>query len=69
MELRVESEMYLVEVFRIFEAGETRNNVLSYILNEYFRIYKESTEKKQDVISNNISDNLFSILVGVIYDE
>lgn len=59
--------LYVIKIFRSYEKGETKNNILNYILNEYFRIYKESTSLKQDVLSKEIVDGLFKILESVIY--
>ena len=60
-------DLYKVEVYMVYEKGQTKNNVLEYVVNEYLRIYKESVAKKQDVISQHIVDNLFKIVNGVMY--
>lgn len=60
-------ELYKVEVYMVYEKGETKNNVMEYVVNEYLRIYKESVTKKQDVISQQIVDNLFKIVNGVMH--
>lgn len=62
-------EKYKIEVFRIYENKDNKNNVLEYIINEYLRIYKEALLKKQDIISKKVSDNLFQILNVIMYDK
>jgi hypothetical protein len=68
MKLRKENpEMYEIKVFAPYQSEENKNNILDYILNEYLRVYKESLEKKQDVISQKITDNLYEILNVILY--
>ena len=69
MKLRSEyPDKYVVSIIGFFEEGDTENNILYYIVNEYFRIYKESLSRNQDTISNGIASNLFEILDVVIHE-
>lgn len=46
-----------------------RNNILEYILEEYIRIYRESTNKKKEKISRSIISNLNNLLRDVLESE
>lgn len=43
------------------------NNVLNYILIQYFRIYKLSVDLNNDSVSKRTTDNLFEILFEVLH--
>ena len=58
----MDPEKYEPIVNSYYSRDVDRNNILGCVLDQFFRIYKEAIFRKDDVITEDISDKLFLIL-------
>ena len=58
----MDPEKYEPIVNSYYSRDADRNNILGYVLDQFFRIYKEAVFRKDSAITEDISDKLFLIL-------
>lgn len=69
MQLRSKDLPKYKSAYSPWQTGRDRNSVMTYVLDEYFRVFKYSVFAKEEIISNQIVQKLFDMSYKILHSK